>query len=56
MLAIAEPSARLMLFCSRLTSADFVAASPSGRSTITAITTPTKDFGSPAAAIPASTG
>ena len=56
MLAMAEPSARLMLFCSRLRRADFVAASPSGMSTITATTTPTKAFGSPAAAIAASTG
>ena len=40
MLAMAEPSARLMLFCSLLMRADFAAASPSGRSTIAAITMP----------------
>ena len=56
MVAMAEPSARLMLFCSRLTRADFAAASPSGSSTIAAMTTPTKACGSPAAAMPRSSG
>jgi hypothetical protein len=45
-----------MLFCSRLRRADFIAASPSGMSTISAMTTPTKAFGSPAAPIATSTG
>ncbi len=55
-LAMAEPSARLMLFYSRLRRADFIAASPSGMSTVSAMTTPTKAFGSPAAPIAAPTG
>ena len=47
MLAIAEPSARLKLVCMRSRRALRTAASVSGSSTSSAITTPTADCGAP---------
>ena len=49
MLAIAEPSARLKLVCTRSRRALRTAASVSGSSTSSAITTPTADCGAPIA-------
>jgi hypothetical protein len=54
MLAMAEPRARLRLVWMRSRSAFRDAASVSGSSTSSAITTPTNDAGRPAAATPAS--
>ena len=50
MLAIAEPSARFRLVCTRSRRAARTAAMVSGSSTSSAITTPTTACGSPAAA------
>ncbi len=49
MLAMAEPSARLRLICTRLRRAALTAARVSGASTRMAMTTPTKDGGRPTA-------
>ena len=49
MLAMAEPSARLRLICTRLRRAALTAASVSGARTRMAMTTPTKDGGRPTA-------
>ncbi len=54
MLAIAEPSARLMLVWMRSRRAARTAAMLSGSSTSSAMTTPTNEFGKPTAATPAS--
>ena len=50
-LARAEPKAKLILVCKRFFLAACIEAIPSGRSTILAIITPTKDCGSPASII-----
>jgi hypothetical protein len=55
MVASAEPSAKFMAVCKRLTRAARSEASPSGISTTAAITIPTTAFGAPSAAIPSST-
>ena len=52
MLAIAEPSARLRLVWIRLSRAARTAASVSGASTSSAITTPTLEIGAPTASTP----
>ena len=55
MLASAEPSARFMLVCKRLSRAARKAAKPSGSNTSAAIIGTTTVFGAPACATPAST-
>lgn len=47
MLASAEPSAKLRLVCSLFFTAALKAAMPSGRRTIAAMITPTRDLGAP---------
>ena len=54
MLAIAEPNARLRLVCTRSWRASRTAASVSGSSTSSAMTTPTADGGAPTASTPSS--
>ena len=56
MLAIAEPSARLKLVCTRSRRALRTAASVSGSSTSSAMTTPTAECGAPMASTASSIG